>query len=265
MEKLTNWEREFPQTDKEPLLSLAKAANFLDIAPLADAVCKKAARLLTSGELVSVRDLNEHIQDNIAQNVLPNALKSLAASGRISISEEQNLHNKIWTTFFRSDDWFEMLSRLPVEVNPVLIGASLGSSNSYVVLSSMDWTGDSKYEDPCLLPSINNHSLDERTYECTLESGEILNVYETLAPSTGSAVPRLEERLVQRKRYGQRSISVLHLRQPKLWKLVTDAIPNGGISVLCKNSLNPQSGEALKWFCHDSTVNPYQPFNNNFK
>ncbi|KEY72968.1 hypothetical protein S7711_10237 [Stachybotrys chartarum IBT 7711] len=257
--KFKDWEKNFLQMDNEMLLSIIAAADWFDIDALFQASCRRAATLLQNGSLNSVMNLAVNIQAQIAQNIPPNALKKLADAGNISLSPEQQLHNLIWTSFFSSDHWFEAIFALDYEINPILIGKSLGRGEEFVVLSSMDWNGDVWYDKRKLRDSLNSHRFDERTYESTIDGSEkVINIYESKR-SDYSVVSGVEERLVQSEPDGTRWTSVSYLRKPGIFKHATRAKPNRRVEVLCEECPNPHNGKPLRWLCLDSTVTDYQP------
>ncbi|KAK3935959.1 hypothetical protein QBC46DRAFT_420697 [Diplogelasinospora grovesii] len=222
--EIKNWEQNFlNQVDQKILIQIIQAVDFLDIDALFDVSCKKAASLIKQGSL-----------DSIAQNIPLNALKVASEKERIRITHEQGVHNQIWTSFFSDDDWFEAIVDLETDANPVLIGKSLGRSERFVVLSSMDWSGD--FDKRGLRKSLKDHDFDEATYECTMKGSN---------KSRGldySQVSNVEERLVQSEADGTRWTSI-------------------SLAVRCNKCLNPYSGEPLERLCvdGDDTV-IYRPF-----
>jgi hypothetical protein len=252
------WEKIFFQVDIELLLSLIQAASWLDIDGLFNVGCRKAAQLLHEGSLHSVSDLNANIQGQIAQNVPPNSLKKAAEDRRILLTPEQQLHNQIWTGFFGSDEWFEAVLAQETDINPVLIGKSLGHGEGYAVLSSMDFTGDIWYDKRKLRASLKAHRFDEKTNECTLEESlKILNIHESRC-SDVSVVSNVEERLVHCDPDGTRWTTVSYLMSPKLDRHMTKSKPDGRVMVLCKKCLGPYDGQPLRWLCVDITQAGYQ-------
>ncbi|KAK3933862.1 hypothetical protein QBC46DRAFT_325945 [Diplogelasinospora grovesii] len=260
--EIKNWERNFlNQVDQKILIQIIQAADFLDIDALFDVSCKKAASLIKQGSLDSVSDLPPNIQAHIAQNIPPNALKVASEKERIRITHEQGVHNQIWTSFFSDDDWFEAIFDLETDANPVLIGKSLGRGEMFVVLSSMDWSGDIYHDKRGLRKSLKDHDFDEATYECTMKgSNKVLNIWESRG-SDHSRVSNVEERLVQSEADGTRWTSISYLRNPRIQRLENKFKPNGRLAVRCNKCLDPYSGKPLEWLCvdRDDTV-IYRPF-----
>lgn len=247
------WEKIFFQVDIVLLLSIIQAACLLGIDGLFNGGCRKAAQLFHEGSLHSVCDLGTNIQRQIAQSVPPNFLKKANEDRRIILTPEQQLHNKIWTGFFGSDEWFEAVLAQETDVNPVLIGKSLGYGEEFAVLSSMDWTGDIWYDKRKLTASLKAHHFDEKSSECTLEeSHKILNIHESTR-SEVSDVSNVEERLVQCEPDGTRWTTVSYLKSPKLDRHTTKSKPDGKVEVLCNKCLNPYNGQPLKWVCVDKS------------
>ncbi|KAK3938263.1 hypothetical protein QBC46DRAFT_460348 [Diplogelasinospora grovesii] len=207
---------------------------------------QKAASLIKQGSLDSVSDLPPNIQAQIAQNIPPNALKVASEEERIRLTHEQG---------------FKAIFDLKTDANPVLIGKSLGRGEMFVVLSSMDWSGDIYHDKRGLRKSLKDHDFDEATYECTMKgSNKVLNIWESRG-SDYSQVSNVEERLVQSEADGARWTSISYLRNPRIQRLKNKSKPNGRLAVRCNKCLNPCNGEPLEWLCvdRDDTV-IYRPF-----
>lgn len=255
------WEKSFLQVNEPSLIPIIQAADYLAIDPLVHISCKKVASLFKLDSVFSVSHLDENMQAQIACNVPPVTLKKAAEDRRIMMTPIQEAHNRLWTSFFRNDDWFEALSDLLVDANPILIGKSLGRDETYVVLSSMDWSGDILYDKRLLRKSLKEHDFDDTTYECTMRgSTKILNIWESRGDDH-SDVPNVEERLVETELEGTRWTSISYLRYPYIQRLKSKNKPNKRIAVLCEKCINPSNGKPLRWLCVDSKDVGYRPYN----
>jgi S-phase kinase-associated protein 1 len=248
-------EEKFLQVGGETLLNIIRAVDYLDIQSLIEASCRKAAEMIKNKSLHSASDLPAHLQAQVAQSLPPWAFKKAAEAGILHMTPEQQVHNKIWTSLFKKDDWFE--TALEVGANPVLIGKDLESNgNMFLVLSSMDWTGDLFHllnERQCNITDfLQGHDLDETTYECTMKGSQIkLNIWESRCAEV-SIVQNVEERLVRSEPDGKRWTAIMSLRSPSIHRLVNESKPNGRLEVVCRDCLNPYGGEPLEWTCVDS-------------
>ncbi|KAH7032575.1 uncharacterized protein B0I36DRAFT_347764 [Microdochium trichocladiopsis] len=249
--KTRSWQDAFWKRNKDEVLGLVNAADVLDYQSLFEAACKEAARLLIVGDITSVDNLRLHQQAQIAKNIQPFRLRRLADQKIIHITEEQQEHNRLWTSLFKSDEWFEaMFSEI---MNPILVSKKLDKDSSYMLLSSMDWDGVLPGQMSLLRSSLKEHDFDGKTFECTMrESGQRLNISEFIEGDY-SKVPNLERTLVNQGQDGVRSLQLLYLKSTRVRTLKCDTEASGRIALRCRESLslcNPK----LTWLCVDSST-----------
>lgn len=135
----------------------------------------------------------------LPQDILNLVVEPLSATERlrlrqaglhIPVQENVQLHDNIWNTIFKKDDWCERM--LQLECNPLLLGCFLtkiahGSDNRetyYLCLIVDDWHGDAQYERRLLFDPLHEHTLHKTdgdyTHEVMLNFGIRLNIYDAV-------------------------------------------------------------------------------------
>ncbi|ORZ32093.1 Skp1 family, dimerization domain-domain-containing protein [Catenaria anguillulae PL171] len=56
MKKLSDWDKEFINLDRAPLFHILLAANYLDIKPLVDLGCRRAAEMIAGKSTEEIRE-----------------------------------------------------------------------------------------------------------------------------------------------------------------------------------------------------------------
>ncbi|KAJ0100745.1 hypothetical protein J7T55_000112 [Diaporthe amygdali] len=190
-----------------------------------------------------------------AQNFLPCAMLEAAAAGTKKITIAQRTHAQIWTTYFKSDVWFE--AARAVQADPVLIAQSFEKA-SYVVLASLDWTGDLKYRLPSGTTILDYlHPGTYKDGEYTLNNGAIINIWEAMEGSDYSKVRNLDEQLARGREDAQWQTSMVYLNTPAIHTLVCKKPEQKSRRMIVRtNHPNPYGGGPVDWLLVDGKYQP---------
>ncbi|KAI5455693.1 hypothetical protein BGZ63DRAFT_397706 [Mariannaea sp. PMI_226] len=260
------WEDNFIKVNTQLVQHLVDAADYLEIGSLLELGCRKAAEKIRSGAWERQRSsLPNHIQDKISSNLPPCALKRAAEAGILRMSPKQRLHNKIWTSIFKQDDYFDLA--LDCGVNPILIGKDLtGNGEMFLVFTSIDWEGEVHFalqeRGHKITDFLHEHYLDETTLECKIKGSPItVNIWQAKNHEF-SVVRDLEERLVQADLDGNRWTAYLSLTNPSIHYLRNNCKPDGRVQIKCEDYPNPRTGEPTEWLCLDDQEISYRETTN---
>ena len=259
--KLADWHRASLPEDKEQLAEIIKVANFLEIGALIHISAQNLAGLYKYGEILNDRSfehvtkLPQEIQNIIVQYIPPLALKKIAGQGLVSLTHEQQIHNHIWTSIMKKDDWYE--AALALGANPILVGVDLEKkayevskrireptksdfniqkeeSHIYLVLSSMDWEGDLSQTCGDIRDYLQEFTFDSSTSECRMKgSNTTLNIWEAHRGQGVSEVVDVDNKLVSGSADGVRTTALLYLTSPIIRRLQSRQPPIGRVAVLC--------------------------------
>lgn len=209
------------------------------------------AMLLKNGSLEGVIKLLAPIQTGIAKHLLPNALKRAVEADKIQMPPSHRQHNRIWTSLFKNDAWFEVILDLATETSPILIGKNLSEGGQYLVLNSMDYLERLQdMKDVRLKNYLHPHTFDRKTCECTMEgSNSILNISEVMSWND-SVVPELTDTLLKNETDNSKSTQVLYLKHSQFYKYKTTSNQGGDFLELSLSRYRwPYDGSSRRTVC----------------
>lgn len=254
----TEWANKFMDVDEGLLVDLLIWALHFDIYRLSRPISRKIATLLREERFPKVTGLSMTVQHAIAEQLLPNALEKLLKTRRIQVRVDYQARNRIWTSIFKDDVWFEAVLNASHPPNPVLIGKNLDEDRvKYLVFSSMDHNGKiwNKDYNLNLEDSLRRHYMDEKTHECTIKrSGIVVNFGEARTDKTHAVVPKMEEQLVHGAGNGKRWTFALHLNNCRLAKLENVGVnPDGTLRAILSSCGGPNTPSG-SFLCVDTRI-----------
>ncbi|KAJ0100651.1 hypothetical protein J7T55_007152, partial [Diaporthe amygdali] len=212
--RVRKWESSFMEIDTPLLFKVIQAANYLEISNILNSSCSNAADRIKGGLLKSLDGLPNEIHLQIAEHLLPCALLKAAKAGIVNLTRDQEFYAQKWTRIFRCDTWFE--AAMKAKAWPMLVASDM-KHQSYLILASLDWTGDLRYKLPTG-KTIHDY-LQPGRYESDdyhLDDGLVVRITEV----GHCDIRNMEETFVHTREDGSWELSVMYLKDPKVHKLV---------------------------------------------
>jgi hypothetical protein len=142
---------------------------------------------MSKQQVYNSKMLPQEIWDKVVPYISPAELYRSACVLRYKLTKNQEAHNKVWKTIFKSPKWLEIVTKL--KINPVLISPELNqhyalediARPTYIVLATWDTNGNlPKYKQDFFDSLQDKYTYDVTREEVTFSSGITLNVHNAL-------------------------------------------------------------------------------------